>query len=220
MATEGKKESEAERRKRFALQNEVVALTAAAQSVCLLSVADAATLLNKSPRTLRRARIERDDSLASNRPIDPASLASVPFVPPAAGESEVHYAVSELLGYQRRRVAAARAAVLADDETATIPPVARGFQTWLASAGPEADSAWPFSIQPSGRPVDLFEAIQTGTLTGKSERLGMRQFCERLADAASEQAASSEREALNAATTQHAEPGVKTPSRRRSRRAL
>lgn len=176
MATEQHRETDADRRRRFALQNEIVALTATAQSVCLLSVADAATLLDKSSRTLRRARIERDESLASERPIDPASLASVAFVPPAVGESEVHYSVSELLNYQKRRVAAARAAVLADDDTAVVPEVARGFQSWLANAGPEADSAWPFSIQPGGRPVDLFEAIQTDKLTGKSERLAMRQF--------------------------------------------
>lgn len=136
MASEGKKESEGDRRKRFALVNEVVALTAAAQAVVLLSVADSATLLNKSPRTLHRARVERDEARASGRPIDPASLPSLPYVPPAAGELEVHYTAAELLKYQKRRIRAAKDAVLAQDKSAATRIFARGFQTWLASRGP------------------------------------------------------------------------------------
>lgn len=219
MATDGERENEAQRRRRLVLLNEIVALSAAARELCLLSIADTSTLLGIAPRTLYRARQRRVAMKAAGSRIDPASLPSLPFLEPAEGEAQFQYLASELLEYQQRRIKARQDAVM--DEGASSPSQAmRGFQTWLASAGPAADESWPFSIQPGGRPIDLYEAIATGKLTGKSKRLGMRQFCERLADAASEQAASSEREALNAAPARGADPGVNTPSRRRSRRTL
>ena len=44
---------------------------------------------------------------------------------------------------------------------------------------------WPFSIQEDGRPMDMFLAIEAGLLTGKAERLTLREFGTRLADASS-----------------------------------
>lgn len=151
-----------------------------------LSVPEVCALLNRSSKTLSRARDARDEALESNTPIDGRSLASIDYIPPSSDSAEFRYQMSEIKEYWRRRIGAAKAAVLAESGPVPPPTLRRieGFAAFMATAMPV--DTWPFAIQVDGRPMDIFLAIESGRLTGKAERLTLREFGIRLADASSQ----------------------------------
>lgn len=124
-----------------------------------------------------------------------------------ASSSASSYPASEIEDYLARfeaAVAAKRRQV-----RLALPPIL-GFQSWRASATPLEH--WQFSIQRDGRPMDLCAAIIAGKLTGKAEALTIREFCDRVADAASRAFHQAEARALDRVT-----PKAKmAPSVRRS----
>ena len=81
---------------------------------------------------------------------------------------------------------------------------ARGFMGWMQTA--DAISTWPFSIQKDDRPLDLHTAMVEDKLTGKAERLNLREFSERLANAANAKNSSQENQGLRDETPQAKEP--------------
>lgn len=150
-----------------------------------MSVPDVCTLLNRSAKTLSRARDARDEAHKNSAPIDGRSLASIDYIPPSSDSAEFRYQMSEIKEYWRRRIGAAKAAVLAESGPAPTLSLRRtdGFAEFMATAMPV--DTWPFAIQDDGRPMDMFLAIESGCLTGKAERLTLREFGTRLADASS-----------------------------------
>jgi len=145
------------------------------------SVAEASLILGETQKALHRARAARDEELAKESKdrasIDPLSLESIACVPVSM---KFKYPASEIEDY----LAPFEAAVEAKRKQVrpALPPIL-GFQSWLASATPL--ERWPFSIQKDGRPMNLCAAIVAGKLTGKAESLTIREFGERVADAAS-----------------------------------
>lgn len=113
---------------------------------------------------------------------DPLDIASIDYVPP---RPTVKYSAQDLEDYLKRLYAATKVRGVGMARQPGKPNAAAvlGFQSWLASASPL--DKWPFSIQPDGRPMDICAAIITGNLTGTAEDLTIREFGERVADAAS-----------------------------------
>lgn len=156
---------------------------------------DVAALLKVDTKTLQRKRSERDAALAAGRDINPLDIASIPYVPPAP---TVKYSAEAIEDYLRR-VGAGAATPRAEVRPAfSQGAVFMGFQAWTAIATPVDD--WPFSIRADGRPVDLCAAIVLGELTGDAERLTLRQFSERLADASGRAFQESERDEIARST--------------------
>lgn len=139
---------------------------------------DVAALLKVDTKTLQRKRAERDAAFEAGREINPLDIASIPYVPPAP---TVKYSAQAIEDYLRRVGAGA-----ASSRTEMKPAFSQGaafmgFQAWTAIASPVDD--WPFTIRADGRPMDMCAAIALGDVTGQAERLTLRQFSERLADA-------------------------------------
>jgi hypothetical protein len=80
----------------------------------------------------------------------------------------------------------------------------RGFSAFMQSA--TGADTWPFSIQPDGRPLDLYSAILDGKLSGDAERLNLHEFAGRLVLAASLAHSDSEVDALEAVALQPEKP--------------
>lgn len=183
MANEGKRAPQATMAERTRIAQWVRSTSDADAEWIEMTVDEVCTILNKSPKTLQRARDARD-TLKEGEEADGTSLASIPFIPPGPDGLSYAYLMSEIKAFWRRRIKSAQAEV----EAEPIPVVqgigtARGFQSFMASALPT--ETWPFSIQPDGRPMDMFLAMELGLLTGKAERLTLREFGDRLSDAAS-----------------------------------
>lgn len=157
----------------------------------LFEVGDAAALLKVDEKTLQRKRNQRDALIKAGEEPDPIDIASIPYVRP---NPNVKYTAQELEDYLKRvsessgsRMNMARGPTSLSRAERAPPGRAAavavlGFQSWLANATPMA--TWPFSIQSDGRPMDICAAILTGRLTGVAERLTIREFGERAADAA------------------------------------
>ena len=176
-------------------------------------VGDACALLGVDAKTLQRKRKLRDTLLSNGEDPDPLDLSSVPYVPPRPA---VKYSAQDLEDFLKRLYAATKS------HKVKLPPspgkrqavAALGFQTWMATASPL--DAWPFSIQPDGRPMDLCAAIITGKLTGKAESLTLRMFAERVADVASRSFHEAEADEVEMASG----PGKKSSKRQRRETGL
>lgn len=198
MANEGKRAPQATRAERSQIAQWVRSTSDADAEWVEMTVDEVCTILNKSSKTLQRARNARD-ALKVGEVADGTSLASIPYIPPGPDALACAYLMSEIKAYWRRRIKAAQSEV----EAEPIPVVqgigaASGFQSFLASALPI--DTWPFSIQADGRPMDMFLAIELGLLTGNAERLTLREFGDRLCDAASASFHRSEADELRSVT--------------------
>lgn len=160
----------------------LMAIKPSVKAIYTFEVGDAAALLSVDPKTLQRKRKERDAILANGGNPDPLDISSIAYVPP---RPSVKYLAQDLEDFLRRLADAAKAPYSAKPKMPAKPSLLAvlGFQSWLASASPL--DRWPFSIQADERPMDLCAAILTGKLTGKTEDLTLREFGDRLADAAS-----------------------------------
>lgn len=147
-------------------------------------------LIVREPKTMERDRREQRAAVAAGQEIDPLHPRSLPFVAPAGSEREVQYIASDVLAYLARRAKAVDRSFL---KRGGVPEL-RGFQSWLGFGS--ASDTWPFAIQADGRPVDMIEAIATGRLGADAERLNIRQFTERLAEAASRKSANDDQAAV------------------------
>ena len=183
MANEGKRAPQATMAERTRIAQWVRSTSDADAEWIEMTVDEVCTILNKSAKTLQRARDARD-ALEKGKEADGTSLASIPYIPPGPDGLSYAYRMSEIKAFWRRRITAAQSEV----EAEPIPAVGRigtahGFASFMASAMPS--DTWPFSIQADGRPMDMFLAMESGLLTGKAERLTLREFGDRLSDAAS-----------------------------------
>ncbi len=191
MANTGKYVSSAEKiEEHAAMLAALMAIKPSVKPVFFFEVGDVAALLKVDPKTLKRRRDERDAALKSGAEIDPLDIASIPYVPP---NPTVKYSAQALEDYLLRL---ATASAFLRDVGAGRPgrrqaSALMGFQTWMSIATPI--DTWPYSIQADGRPMDLCAAVIQGVLTGNAERLTLRQFSERLADAAGKTFAERER---------------------------
>lgn len=148
------------------------------KSLFFFEAGDVAALLKVDTKTLQRKRSERDAALEAGREINPLDIASIPYAPPAP---TVKYSAQVIEDYLQRVSAAAIAPRSEQQTPFSLSGRFMGFQSWTTIATPVDD--WPFSIRADGRPLDISAAIALGELTGVAERLTLRQFSERLADA-------------------------------------
>lgn len=184
MANEGKRAPQSTEAERIRIAQWVRSISDADAAWIEMTVDEVCTLFNKGPKTLKRARDARDETLGAGKVPDATSLASIPYIPPGPDGLSYAYLMSEIKAFRLRRIKAAQSEV----EAEPIPAVQgigtdRGFASFMASAMPS--DTWPFSIQADGRPMDMFLAMESGLLTGKAERLTLREFGDRLSDAAS-----------------------------------
>lgn len=176
--------SEAERK---ALIREVMGAYSEAEAVFRpFSVAEACTFLDRSAKTLQRARAARDEALRTGTPIDGRSLASIDYIPPEAGGLAFAYRQTELLAFWQRYLGGTASSLpstnTAPGSTTTMRGVT-GFTEFMTTGLP--DQTWPFSIQEDGTPLDFYIAMNANLLTGKALRLTLRDFGTLLANAAS-----------------------------------
>lgn len=162
-------------------------------------VGDACALLGVDAKTLQRKRKLRDTLLTKGEDPDPLDLSSIPYVP---ANPSVKYSAQDLEDFFKRLYAVTKShRVRLPESPGRRQAVAvLGFQTWMAAASPI--DTWPFSIQSDGRPMDLCAAIILGKLTGKAERLTIREFGERAAQAAGKAFADAERAELDGISRQ------------------
>ena len=90
----------------------------------------------------------------------------------------MRYFLKHAFEYLKRLMKAAER----EETTASVDSSMTGVQRWMAIASPS--DTWPFSIQPDGRPMDLMTAVSEKCLSDNAERLTLREFGSRLADAA------------------------------------
>lgn len=148
------------------------------KSLFFFEAGDVAALLRVDTKTLQRKRSERDAALVAGLEINPLDIASIPYAPPTPTVKYSAQAIEEYL----QRVSAASIAPLTEQRSPfSLGARFMGFQAWTTIATPVDE--WPFSIRADGRPLDICAAILLGELTGQAERLTLRQFSERLADA-------------------------------------
>lgn len=192
-----------------AILRELWSLPKGARAVLELSPKQVAALTGRAPKTLDKDRREQRAALEKNQKIDPQHPMSLPYVPPAGTEREVRYIAQDLLDYLARRAKVVDRSFL---KRGAENPRMRGFQSWLAFGSPA--ETWPFCMQPDGRPLDMAEAIATKRLTEDAERLNIREFCEKLANAASRSGVDAEREELENSTPRASNRGAKKPATR------
>lgn len=176
MANTGKSEhTDAERKEYRDLVSALAVKTPAERKLTMLSPIETSVLLRVSIGTLDRARSKRKELKASGQPIDPTSLASLPFSQQEK-DGSVHYFAEHVQEYLGRLFSAAEA----PPDKSPLPQLdLSGIRRWLAEAGPT--ETWPFTIRADGRPVDMMWAIAQGELTGVAERLTLRDFSARVA---------------------------------------
>ena len=201
---------------RATLHQTLHGMSEAAMKSTRLNECEAATFIGKSMSTLAHARSEQGALAEDKR--DTASCGCIPHIPGQA----VQYRLYDLLNYQVNQGAITGVGKSRSPETkaktsATVNANAqkiaskakggneaarnathRGFSTFMQTA--TAADTWPFSIQKDGRPMDLYAAILDDKLTGEAERLNLREFSTRLADAASQAYADEEAKALESGT--------------------
>lgn len=173
-----------------------------------LSTKQTGFIINREPKTMESDRRKQRALLAAKKKakktgekaveIDLTHPMSLPYAPPTGNEREVQYFASDIVDYLDRLYATVDRSFLKRGAAPSSDPKTRGFQSWL-SFGASSDT-WPFCIQPDGRPLDMAEAIATGRLNDVIERLNLREFSIRLADAASRGASSEEARAIRVGT--------------------
>jgi hypothetical protein len=162
-------------------------------------------LLGCTERTMYRYKQIRDKT-SDKSVLSPLSISSMEWEPGPTDNSNksVVYRLSEIQRLQLARIAHYQGQVEEIDPDRVLETqlkiddiefgVVRQF---LTTAMPE--DTWPFSIQADGTPICMFEAIERGLLTGESQRLTIRQYGERLAQAAGQREASTEAKAIGTA---------------------
>lgn len=178
---------------------------------------EAAAFLGVSERTMQEERSAAKEAVDKDLPVDPEEIRSIP----CRGSGTIWYSAFHLLEYLDRttfKVGAGRrmpdhlkgAGVRAKKKTAVdhlaqaLTDSARKFMGWMQSA--DGAATWPFSIQKDGRPMDLHTAMMEDKLTGKAERLNLREFSDRLANAADAAHSSQEDQVLRDETPEASEP--------------
>lgn len=196
MANTGKSEPTiAERNERLALVRSLASLRPEEQRALLLTPGEVAAMTIRSVKTLEKDRNQRKAAMESGAPPDPLLPTSLPFAKPVGGR-EVRYTAYDVLAYLNRLSESVDRAGVSNAAPVAQSTTMRGFQSWLAQATPL--QTWPFSIRSDGRPIDMAEALATGQTTGSAERLNVREFGARLADASSAAFHSSEEDAIRA----------------------
>lgn len=174
----------------------LASLPARARKVLPLTPKQVSALLGgRAPKTMDKDRRDQRAAIKDGRKVDPTHPMSLPYVPPVGSEREVQYLAQDVLDYLERRAKLVDRSFLKRD---SADPEMRGLQSWMSFAS--ASETWPFCIQEDGRPLDMAEAIATGRLTEHAERLNLREFCDRLAEAASRSGTQTERAELDRRT--------------------
>lgn len=179
----------------------IMALTEDVQKITRLSELDAAAFLGYSQSSLAHKRAEQGRLSAAER--DMKCVGSIPCFP----EPVVEYRLYDLVQFKLRQEPVTGRGRVRSEETkkkasdtfkanaakrekdrkdrldanTAANATRRGFGEFMQSA--LGADTWPFSIQPDGRPMDLYSAILDGKLTGRAERLNLREFGDRLATA-------------------------------------
>lgn len=184
-----------------ATQNQtLLSMSEDAQKITRMSDPEAAAFIGKSHSTLAHARSEQSALGESDR--DLASCGCIPHIP----GQPIQYRLYDLLIYKANEgavtgVSKSRSLEAKKKTAVTVDANAqkrelkekasgeaaknasyRGLSAFMQTA--TAADTWPFSMQKDGRPMDLYAAILDGKLTGQAERLNLREFANRLADAA------------------------------------
>ncbi len=174
----------------------LASLPARARKILPLTPKQVSALLGgRAPKTMDKDRRDQRAAIKDRRKVDPTHPMSLPYVPPVGSEREVQYLAQDVLDYLERRAKLVDRSFL---KRGSADPTMRGLQSWMSFAPPS--ETWPFSIQEDGRPLDMAEAIRTGRLTEQAERLNLREFCDRLAEAASRSGTRTERVELDKRT--------------------
>jgi len=196
-----------------ALAREIASLTRAAQKKLVLSTKQTGFIINREPKTMEADRRKQRALVAAGKggEIDPTHPMSLPYVPARGDEREVHYIASDVVDFLNRRYATVDRSFLKRGAPLPADPAMRGFQSWLALGS--ASDTWPFCVQPDGRPLDMAEAIATGRLGDDVERLNLREFSARLADAASRASSRGEAAVVARATKRTKSTSAKAKSR-------
>lgn len=193
MANTGKSELDAVEKKEYDdLVARVAPMSAAQREITMLSAMETSVLLKISIGTLDRARSKRRELQQAEASIAPTSHASIPFSRPS-DDGPVQYFVQDVVDFLTRL----RAAAQTPPQPIAALAKLEGIRSWLAR-GSAADD-WPFSIQEGGRPMDMMDAISVGALTGAAERLTLREFGDRVAQAAAAEFSAAEKAALEEA---------------------
>ncbi|MEI8159134.1 MAG: hypothetical protein WCH60_19925 [Burkholderiales bacterium] len=178
---------------------------------------EAAAFLGVSERTMQDERTAAKNAVDKDLPVDPEEIRSIP----CRGSGTIWYSAFHLLEYLDRttfKVGAGKrmpdhlkgAGVKTQKKTPAdgwaqqLTVNARKFMGWMQTA--DAVSTWPFSIQKDGRPMDLHTAMMEDKLTGKAERLNLREFSDRLANVANAGTSSGVRQELDDGTPQAKKP--------------
>lgn len=211
-----------------AMQYEVLlALSESARKIMRLGDRDAAAYIGKSHSTLAHARSEQSALSAAER--DSRSCGCIPYIkgPP------IQYRLYDLLIYKVNEetftgVSKTRSTETKEKTALTVSANAqknglkakasreaaknatyRGFSSFMQTA--TAADTWPFSMQKDGRPMDLYAAMLDGKLTGNAERLNLREFSSRLADAATQAYSDEQARALESGKPLAKDSGEKKP---------
>lgn len=178
---------------------------------------EAAAFLGVSERTMQDERTAAKHAVDNELPVDPEEIRSIP----CRGTGTILYTAFHLLEYLDRttfKVGAGRRMPdhlkgtgaksqkkePADHWVQALTVNARKFMGWMQTA--DAVSTWPFSIQKDGRPLDLHTAMVEDKLTGKAERLNLREFSDKLACVANAENSSQEGKELGDETPQAKKP--------------
>jgi hypothetical protein len=187
----------------------LASLPARARKVLPLTPKQVSALIGgRAPKTMDKDRRDQRAAINDGRKVDPTHPMSLPYVPPVGSEREVQYLAQDVLDYLERRAKLVDRSFL---KRGSADPTMRGLQSWMSFASPS--DTWPFVIQDDGRPLDMAEAIRTGRLTPEAQRLNLREFCDRLAEAASRAGTRSERAELERRTPRARTPGPKRDER-------
>lgn len=207
---------------RATANNLLLAMSEDALKITRLSDPEAAAFLGVGHSTLAHKRSEQCTLPQDQR--DEKSVGAIPHIPNAA----VEYRLYDLLQYKldeepvacaikprseqskekasaTHKANAAKNAKKEQERAAgALNSTHRAFGTFMQTA--TGSDTWPFSIQSDGRPLDLYSAILDGTLTGKAERLNLREFSARLANVADAEHSSQENQVLRDETPEANEP--------------
>lgn len=198
---------------RTAQTEALLALSEAAQKLVRLSDPEAASFLGTSHSNLAHKRSEQNALAEVDR--DARSIGSIPYLPgppiqyrlyellrykvgeePVAGVSNKRsQAAKEKTAKTVKENAAKREALSAKRKQEAQMATRVAFSSFLQSS--TVLDTWPFSIQADGRPIDLYAAILDKKLTGRAERLTLREFGKRVADAAAAAYAEGEKTILS-----------------------
>lgn len=179
---------------RMSIIESATQLGEAGRSIVRVSTTVLAAILDREPRAIEQDRKKLRDARELKLPVDPLHPCSIPFGEPTAEGREIEYYLSDVIEFLQRRSASVDRSHLPGHDPVSVIILPRGIHRWMSEASPA--ETWGFSIQPDGRPMDLSQAIATSNLTENAERLTLREFGTRLADASSASFHDSEAAAL------------------------